>query len=185
MIKFRNKKKSQTEMLGIAIVVIILSIGILILVSNTMKRTRVTEQKREFSEKQMATNILGALLSTSTNCNNDRISTLLIDCGRCAPAGQETTSCRICGGGVEGDIYIEESYVCSYLSTIIENLLNNTLKVWNKKYEFMAYISKENPQIHISYGIEKCIEESQYIQKDFYYLPLYPQTLTVELSLCS
>jgi len=181
----KTRKKSQTELLGIAIVVIILSIGVLILISNVMKKTTTTEQKREFSEKQMATNILGAILSTSTNFRNDRISTLLIDCGNCAPDPSMRGSCSYYEGGQEGDIYIPPTDVCTYLQTIISYMLDNTLKVWNKKYQFLAYISPSYPQINITEGIEQCMEKSSYIQKDFYYLPLYPQTLTVELSLCS
>ena len=184
----RSTKKSQTEMLGIAIVVIILSIGILILVSNVIKKTKTTEQKREFSEKQLATNILGALLSTSTNCRNDRISTLLIDCGNCWSNG-ETTACQPCPddplGEIVGGVQIPQTRVCTYLENTISHILNNTLAVWNKKYKFTAYISPTDPQINIEHNIDQCLGGSQYIQKDFYYLPLYPQTLTVELALCS
>ena len=181
-------KKSQTELLGIAIVVIILSIGILILVSNAMKGTKTTEQKRQFSEKQLATNILGAILSTTTNFRNDKISTLLIDCGNCEPAGYYTTSCPNYneGGQETPDLYITGPIdVCTYLSIITDYMLNNTLKTWNKKYQFLAYIQPDHPQINITYNISECLGGSQYVQKDFYYLPLYPQTLNVELSLCS
>ena len=167
-------KKSQTELLGIAIVVIILSIGILILISNAMKSNTTSNQKREFSEKQLATNILGAILSTSTNCSNDRISTLLIDCGKCV-------NCRTCGGQ-EGDIYILPTGVCNYTEQIISYMLNNTLESWNKKYEFKAYTTTSNVLINVTHNVSLC---GQYIQKDFYYLPLYPDTLTVELGLCS
>lgn len=162
-------------MLGIAIVVILISIGILFIVSNALRGGGEATEKREFSEKQLATNILASMLSTSTPCQNDRISTLLIDCGNC----YQTGSCRSCDG-VD---------VCTYLNDTIALLLDATLKNWNKKYELKAYTDPTLVPVHITNNIDECLsgegEGFRYIQKDSYYLPLYPGTMTVELGLCS
>jgi len=173
-------KKAQTEMLGIAIVVILVSIGILFIVSNAMRSAGQTSQKTEFSEKQLATNILSSILQTSTSCQNDRISTLLIDCGK--------GNSRTCGGETIQGIYIEQTNnPCDYMKDTITLILNATLKKWNKKYEFKAYTTYA--QIDIKNRIEECLGGTgtglQYVQKDSYYLPLYPGTMTVELALCS
>jgi len=178
-------KKAQTEMLGIAIVVILVSIGILFIVSNAMRSAGQTSQKTEFSEKQLATNILSSILQTSTSCQNDRISTLLIDCGK--------GNSRTCGGETIQGIYIEQTNnPCDYMKDTITLILNATLKKWNKKYQFLAYreITSLNSQgVNITNRINECLTGTgtglQYVQKDSYYLPLYPGTMTVELALCS
>ncbi len=180
------KRKAQTEMLGIAIVVILISIGILFIVSNSLRSSGETSSKQEFSEKQLATNILASMLSTSTTCQNDRISTLLIDCGNCYGTG----GCRLCDGDVMGvSIPPPGLPVCEYLDLTIEIMLNETLQKWNKKYEFKAYTSESDVQVHVVHEIDECLSGGgtglRYIQKDSYYLPLYPGTMTVELGLCS
>ena len=172
-------KKAQTEMLGIAIVVILVSIGILFIVTNAIRSSGSQSQKTDFSEKQLATNILASILSTSSkadDCQGDRISTLMIDCGK----GTGRT-CLLNGNEVD---------VCEYLNVTIDTLLNATIKVWNKKYQFLAYKSlASGVQINSTSRIEQCLAGDgtglQYVQKDSYYLPLYPETMTVELSLCS
>jgi len=174
-------KKAQTEMLGIAIVVILVSLGILFIVTNALRSSGQQSQKREFSEKQLAANILGSILQTSTNCSNDKISTLLIDCGK--------NVVRFCGGETIQGVYIEQTDVCSYLGETIDLMLNSTLKKWNKKYQFVAYVDPFSPKINITHRINECLGGTgtglQYIQKDSYYIPLYPGTMTVELALCS
>jgi len=180
--KFR---KSQTEMLGIAIVVILISIGILFIVSNSISKAGQQSTKAEFSEKQLATNILSAMLQTSTSCQNDRISTLMIDCGN------GVTRPQPCGGETIQGVYIPETpYPCAYLNDTISLILNSTLKKWNRKYQFLAYTNTiDLPKINISSRINECLSGTgtglKYVQKDSYYLPLYPDTMTVELSLCS
>lgn len=177
-------KRAQTEMLGMAIVILLLSLGILILVGNVLKKSAGPDIKQLYSEKQLATNILGAILSTTTNCNNEKISTLMIDCGRDWPVS--------CPGQQVGDTWIEGSDdVCLYLNNTIDFMLDNTLKQWNKKYSFLAYTDRANPKINITYRIEECLgasiyeEAPQYLQKEYYYLPLQAGSMTVELGICS
>ena len=175
-------KKSQTEMLGLAVVVILISVGLIFVIGNTLKKTSTPSEKKVYSEKQLAVNILGSILSTTTACKQDKISTLMIDCGRGTPVfcNEEV---------VEGVTIGETDNVCQYLNETITYLLDNTLKKWNKKYEFLMYERRESPLINITNEADKCIvsgvQTYQYIQREFYYLPLHPGTVTVELGLCS
>ena len=178
-----HSKRAQTEMLGMAIVILLLSIGILILVGNVIKTSSSQSVKQLYSEKQLATNILGSILSTTTNCNNERISTLMMDCGRDWPIS--------CPSQIVGTTVISESNnVCQYLNDTISFMLNETLKHWGKKYSFLAYTDRTNPKINITYRIDECInslnvEGQQYLQKEYYYLPLQAGSMTVELGICS
>lgn len=179
-------KRAQTEMLGMAIVILLLSMGILIIVGNVLKSSSTPSIKQAYSEKQLATNILGSILSTTTNCNNEKISTLMIDCGRGWPVE--------CGNQQVGSTTIYGNpNVCKYLNNTIFFMLNETLYKWGKKYSFLAYVRKdEKPNINITYRIDECIrglyeEGQQYIQKEYYYLPLQAGSgsMTVELGICS
>jgi len=176
-----RSKKAQTEMLGMAIVILLISIGILILVGNVIKTSSGPSTKQLYSEKQLATNILGSMLSTTTNCNNERISTLMMDCGREWPVS--------CPEQIVGDTIISGSDdVCLYLNNTISFMLNETLKHWGKKYSFLAYTDRTDPKINITYRVEECIrglyEGEQILQKEFYYLPLSAGSMTVELAIC-
>jgi hypothetical protein len=175
-------KKAQTEMLGIAIVVILISIGILFIVANSLRSSGQVSQKQQFSEKQLSANILGSMLSTSTNCQKDRISTVLIDCGNGVP--------RDCGGeSIAGVAIGYTNEPCVYLNQLLTVMLNETLGKWNKKYQFLAYKNPNSPEINITNRIDECLsgqgEGFKYLQKSSYYLPLLPGLMTVELGLCS
>ncbi len=169
-----SMKRAQTEMLGMAIVILLLSIGILIIVGTVMNKSSEPSLKQSYSEKQLATNILGSMLSTTTNCNNERISTLMIDCGRDWPL-----ACKSEQSGAELS-------VCKYLNETISSMLNETLNHWNKKYSFLAYVKRTDPNINITYRVDECFVGGQgELQKEFYYLPLQAGSMTVELGICS
>lgn len=168
-------KRAQTEMLGMAIVILLLSIGILIVVGIVMNKSSEPSTKQSYSEKQLATNILGSILSTTTNCNNERISTLMIDCGRDWPL--DCPSEHVTGVTLP---------VCKYLNETVYSMLNETLKQWNKKYSFLAYVQRTNPKINITNRIDECFVYAQgELQREFYYLPLQAGSMTVELEICS
>lgn len=172
------KRKAQTELLGMAIVVLLISIGILFIISNALKKTTAGELKKEFSEKQLASNILGAVLSTTTNCQSERVSTLLIDCGK-----NQIVSCD--PDNIAGTFIPGTDDACDYLNNVIDAMLSNTLAEWNRKYQFQAYnggsCSTSENCINITHNFEKCIAGWQ---AETYYLPLHPGTMTVDIKIC-
>jgi len=73
-------KKSQMEIMGLAIIIVLLMIGMLFYVRYSMSQEPRT-LKKTFKEKETIANFVNALrLTTVTECNNALMEQLLIDC---------------------------------------------------------------------------------------------------------
>lgn len=110
------------EILGLAFIVILISLGLLLYV--TFQATKQPSQvKKTFTDSQKGANLLNTMLKTNTYCSGGAtITQLLQDCGekRLSPSQQI-------------DCYGMPS--CSYVSyTIQEQILNKTLSEWEDDY---------------------------------------------------
>ncbi len=85
------KKRSQMEIMGIAIVVVILSIVILFVIRWSILKEPV-QYKKEFAQSEIATNLVNTMLSTTTECNEVTFSELFQDCAE----GLTITDCPYC-----------------------------------------------------------------------------------------
>ena len=74
-------KKAQIEMMGLMIAVILI-LALVFFAAKYSGTKGTLSYKQEFSRSEMASNMLNALLSsTSRGCNNLSISELLQECG--------------------------------------------------------------------------------------------------------
>ena len=69
----------------------------------------------------MAQNFVTTLLSVTTDCRDTDLTELLEDC-----ATFETIYCE------------ENGYSCEYAVKITEQIIENTLEKWNRRYKFMV-----------------------------------------------
>jgi len=114
------KKKSQMEIMGIAIVVIIISIVIVFFIRWGVLREPI-QHKKEFAQSEIATNLVNTLLSTTSDyCKGLTFNELFQDCA--------STNSQICLG--------ETQTTCVYVKGEVETVLLDTLGIWNYKYEF-------------------------------------------------
>lgn len=181
-----SNRLGQTEILGLVIVVLLITLGIMFMFSAAYKKAAQPGPRKEFVEKQLVSNMLGAMLSTSVVCEpgrHERMSALLIACGSgefvsCAPItvyldGEQRT---ISGGDATG------YSICNYLNETIDYILDATLARWAKNYAFSAFVERPIPLINTSHNFEACWAGYQTEQ---FFLPLKVGALTVELRLCS
>ena len=109
------KRKSQMEIMGLAIIIILLALAILfVLQFIIMKPT--SDIKKSFTHKEMAANTVNSMLDTTTDCRDLSIAQLIEDCAE------------------GGYIQCPTGNSCTHVQRIIENILNNTLEQWNKEY---------------------------------------------------
>ena len=179
-----TRKKGQMEIMGLVVIIILLSIGMLFTVSYMINK-KPSEAKKDFTESQMASNILSSILKTSTPgdsadllyCHKVDFTELLQDCA--------LFNSIICANGQSS---------CEYAKDNIEIMLNKTLGKWNKAYRFKASKvgSRTGQTIFPNIVKEECDDDQ--IGPDLMYsgrktklrpIPLNPGTLMVQFDICS
>lgn len=178
-----RNRKAQMEIMGLLVIIILLSVGMLFTV-NYMIHKKPSEVKKTYTESQMASNILSAILKTSTPqskidplyCHNVDFTELLQDC-----AQFESIQCY---NGQRSCTYAEEN---------IRDMLNKTLARYNKPYRFKAWrvngrLLFDPPIINLDCDDDFIGPDAdQYIQRQTKLspVPLNPGTLMVQFDICS
>ena len=122
------QKKSQTEIIGLAIVVVLLIIGMTFVIRFMLEKEPV-DYKKQFTQAEIASNMLNTLLkTTSKDCNELTMTQLLQDCGH------------------SKSIFCENGQVsCDYAEETAREVFSNTLDAWKLDYEFKAFQQEESP----------------------------------------
>ena len=161
----RKNKKSQAEIVGLVIIVLLITIGLLFVVKFVVLR-EPSELKKGFVHSELASNMINVLLKTTTDCKGSSVTELFQDC-----AGFERIDCN--------DDNVPDS--CDKVDETIEMIFNNSLEKWNKPYEFSAYLVGSKPIIEKSYG--KCPRNIDRESKT-YPIPTDRGTLFIQLDIC-
>lgn len=115
-------KKAQMEIMGLALIIVLLTLGILFVVQFMVPKEEERSIAQSYAETQLAANILNSILkSTAEDCNNQVLTTLFQDCASGASI--------VCNDGTSS---------CYYINKTVEYILNETLVVWNKDFWFTA-----------------------------------------------
>jgi hypothetical protein len=121
----RKSKRSQTEILGLSIVIIFLSIGMLFVVKSIISK-KPSQERETYIRSELASNILGSIVDVHTDCRNQDLSDLLQDCAEFYPTGSIE-----CPNGKQS---------CDYADTEIRTILSSFMDRLggNKSYQFIA-----------------------------------------------
>ena len=124
-----KSKKSQTEILGLAVVVVFITIGLLFAVKFMLNKPS-TSVREEFIQSELASNILGTTIDATTSCRGQDIADLLRDCAENNP----------------GKVQCSNKYSCEFVEQEINNILFSFLATMGgeKKYKFRAFLEEEN-----------------------------------------
>jgi len=119
-----KRKQGQMEIMGLAIVVILIVLGMLFAVRFVLFKPQ-TSYRQEYTTTQLAANMLNTIINTNTPCNSISIGELLQE------ASKSYSNLR-CG------VYEPKEYVSQEISTLLNNTLGNaSLK---KIYYFRASV---------------------------------------------
>ena len=127
--------RSQLEIMGLVIVVILISLGLLFVLQFAVLRGG-EPAKKTFTQEQIAANTVNALLITTTECQGLDVTELIQDCA----------SFR--------DVRCEGQNACEFVDAAIEQVLADTLQKWGKKYNLSIYDARET---YASAAVGRCV----------------------------
>lgn len=151
-------KKAQTEIMGLAIVVILIVLGATFVIRQIITKEPV-DYKKEFTQAELASNMLNTLLETTAKDCDYTITELLQNCGQ------------------SGSIECNNMGPCQYVEETAKHIFSKTLEEWNIGYEFKAYDS-----INEKFVLGKtCIGNKK---SKIFPIPTGSGTLSVRLDIC-
>ncbi len=171
------KKRSQAEILGLAIVFVIIGVGLLFYMKYSGSQSSAVKQS--FVESNTASNMLNSLLKTTTKCKDATVNDLVQDC-----AYAKAINCMSFGTESDNPVPQTTSDSCTYLYDFIKSAFDKTFKEWgDMNYEFSIY--SQNGALTSSFPLRSnadvCEGEKQ---TETSYVPTRAGTYTVELSIC-
>jgi hypothetical protein len=158
-------RKGQTEVLGFAMVMLLVSVGMLFIVGFIILR-EPSDIKRVFTDKQLAVNMNDALLSSTSGCKGIEFERLIIDCAQYQEILCDTSN---------------TISSCSHIETAMRDIFTNTLEKWGKGYKYQIYFEGMDPMIHLNSGDGACNGD---LEPGIFYLPTTKGTVFVRLDIC-
>ncbi|MGM5483640.1 MAG: hypothetical protein ACQER9_01840 [Nanobdellota archaeon] len=123
-----KKGKSQSEIMGLLMVVVLISVGLLVFVSFSLKNINEKDIVNEYTHKQLPVLLNDAILETHTKdseCYGEKIQALMVKAG-------------------EGNNFrCNNKYVRPFLKDKVSYLLNKTLDKWGIKYRYFVYTGND------------------------------------------
>ena len=155
-------RKSQVEILGLVLVVIIVVIGLVFFIGISARGS--TLRVNDFTDNSDTQGFLNAMLGTKTDCGVE-LKEIVTDCyGRNTKCSPDS---------------------CAYASGYISRVLENTLQEKEKPYRLMISMGSdvrigESPEISYS----GCDDDSEKATSGYIFLPAGEGTITVTLDIC-
>ena len=152
-------KKAQQEIMGLAIVIILIILGILAI---ARFGSQEISYKRDYEQAKLASSMLDTLLTTTgRDCNGISMAQILRDC-----AGN-TDGFSVCNA--------EES--CAYFEQQAKEIFGNTLESWKTDYEFSVFHDESSQIIKLC---KQCVNK----KSEMFPLPTDSGILFVKLDIC-
>lgn len=156
-----KNKQSQMEILGLAIVVVLILVATIFVVRFLVIKAP-TEYRKGFVSSEIASNMLNTLLKTAAkDCSQLTITELLQDC---AQARSIT-----CDDGKDS---------CKFVESTANHIFDQTFDKWNMKYEFLAYTDVNAPLIKLG---KPCRADKR---SKIFPIPISAATMYTKLDIC-
>ena len=162
-------KKSQMEIIGLVVIVIIIIFGLLFFLSRALTKKPDT-LKQMYTDSQLASNLLNSMARTNLpECNGATIEELYKDAAtikviKCKKGSAEFTS-------------------QDYAKIATDAILSKTLIEWNRPYNLYVTQSTSGTKGAVFYQDEKCTSKEK--QAAIKYIPLNPGTIMMQLEICN
>jgi len=167
-----RSRKAQFEVIGLLVIVILISLGILYVVQFVVLKAP-SNIKSEQVESQFATGFINSFLETTTeSCHNQQVKALVHDCTNNHP------SLRVqC---VYKSEFIDS---CEYLNVTAFKILNKTLIKNNRAFAFTIY-DDNSIFVNISQNFHRCAM-AQRIESKASPLKVDNKEIELQLQICN
>ena len=153
-------KKGQQEIMGLAIVIILIILGILAIAR--LGPSQEFSYKKHYEQSLLASNMLDTLLTTtSRDCNGVSMAQILRDCF------DNPDGLGVCN--------VQDS--CAYFEQQAKEIFGNTLESWKINYEFSVFYNERSPIIKFG---NSCTEK----KSESFPIPTKAGILYVNLDIC-
>ena len=150
--------KGQTEIMGLAIIVVLISMGIIFTLVFVFGGEEDTT-KDIYQRSQLSSNLLNSMTSTSTACKGATMKELIQDC---------VTKRRL---------KCDNKNSCSYMEDAVEIIFVNTLDKW--KYSYIFTMKHGDRQL-----IKRTSGQCDEYESSFHYIPTSAGNVELKLSIC-
>ncbi|MBU1111421.1 MAG: hypothetical protein ABIG93_01800 [archaeon] len=138
----RRSKKAQAEMIGLVIIVILITLGMLFMARFALK---ADPDKKVFTRKGLAYSTMSAIEKVEVNCyQGTNPSPTILSIGLdliddCAKHVGDPTSVFMCSSEPPGSARAPK-HACNFTQDLITQMLNETLNEWGKNYQFSSVL---------------------------------------------
>lgn len=166
-----QKKKSQIEIMGLMIIVVILALALLF-VLKVVFTDEGTSKSRTYETSTLVEAFVNTLFQTTAGCTGDvTIQDLLLDCARHPSSGGSIA----CTDGKKG---------CTFANETIGYILQETLDVWGYDVQSYEFIAIAPPEVEIVYYRSGNLSASKGGEVEPFTLRLYPSKQDLYVYLC-
>ncbi len=158
-------KKSQTEIIGVVLIVVILVVGGLFMISLRMNKKPTNTQS--ITDPKLAHSFLNVLMNTKTE-KNIKVFDVIKDC--------YSNKNDLCGSTTTSDC-------CKYAEEVMKNALEATLGNWSRNYRLTV---RRGDEKRINDIPENSVCAGKFVKKEepgTYYIPP-PPIIVVTLEIC-
>lgn len=162
---YKFSRKSQMEILGLAIVVILMLIGTFFVVRFLVFKTP-SDYRKGFLSSELASSMINVFLRIDDNACSQPMADLVRNC---------MESGSVCCGDCESGSGINS---CMFVENAANDIFSRTLEEWKYKYEFLIYQDAYNPKIIRG---SKCVGERK---SESYSISSSSGPIYVKLDIC-
>ncbi len=163
----QKKKKSQMEIMGLVVIVILITLGMFFVV-RFMITKQPSEIKKSYTRTEITANLLNSLLkTTSEDCHGMTVTQLLQDCAVKKDIESSQVKCE------------NDEHSCKYVLNIIRTIFDETLVKWgDQSFDFRVSIGDTLILNNTNRG---CSGEREAKQS---YIPTDIGIMTITLEVC-